>query len=272
MNNNRGMNPKEQFTTGDTCILVPSWDGYEDLWMPFFGCLFKYWPDCPYRVYLGSNKKAYDDPRVGRLSSDINSDYSASLAGFLKQIPHQWVIVWLEDLLLKARVNTKDLNHLIKWAQEQKAVHVRLWTGPGSLISLAAARHPVADLPGVGLVPKKARYRAGLTVGLWRKDTLLGLLRDGESAWDFEIAGSLRSDSISGPIYSVIPCGDDNSMLKVVNSVRKGLWSIDGVCFLQKEGLADVTKTRRVEWRWKYEYIMRFKLPLRKILYNALHR
>lgn len=237
--------------------------------MPFFGCLFKYWPDCPYPVYLGLNKKTYDDPRVGRLSADINLDYSASLTGFLKQIPHQWVIVWLEDLLLKARVDTNGLNRLIRWAQGQKAVHVRLWTGPYSLISLAASRHPVVDLPGVGLVPQRARYRAGLTVGLWRKDTLLGLLRGGESAWDFEIAGSLRSDLISDPMYSVIPCGDDNSMLKVVNSVRKGLWSIDGVRFLQKEGFADVIKARPVERRWKYECIMRFKLPLRKILFNV---
>jgi hypothetical protein len=28
----------------DVAILVVSWDGYADLWDPFFRCLFKAWP------------------------------------------------------------------------------------------------------------------------------------------------------------------------------------------------------------------------------------
>ena len=48
----------------DPAILVVSFDAYQDLWPVFFQAFFKYWPDCPYRVYLGANTATYVHPRV----------------------------------------------------------------------------------------------------------------------------------------------------------------------------------------------------------------
>ena len=38
--------------TSDSAILILSCDKFSDLWKPFFDLFWKYWPDCPYNVYL----------------------------------------------------------------------------------------------------------------------------------------------------------------------------------------------------------------------------
>ena len=43
-------------TPGQLCsVLVPSCDAYADLWIPFFALFWRYWSDCPFPVYLGTN-------------------------------------------------------------------------------------------------------------------------------------------------------------------------------------------------------------------------
>ena len=59
----------------DVAILVPSFDGYRDVWEPFFRCFFKFWPDCPYPVVLGSIRETCSDPRVSPLTIGRDRDY-----------------------------------------------------------------------------------------------------------------------------------------------------------------------------------------------------
>jgi hypothetical protein len=49
---------------------------------------------------------------------------------------------------------------------------------------------------------------------------LLGLLRQDETAWDFELNGSRRSDQITDPFLSVY----DPSTLPYRHAVRRGRW------------------------------------------------
>jgi hypothetical protein len=70
----------------DASILVVSCDGYQDLWKPFFSCFLKYWPDCPFPVYLGSNNLTYPDCRVRSLAIEIYIDYSSNLIKMLHNI------------------------------------------------------------------------------------------------------------------------------------------------------------------------------------------
>ena len=84
----------------DVVILVPSWDGYQDVWQPFFHCFFKYWPDCPYPVFLGSNSLSYPDSRVSPILIGPDIDYSSNLIAMLDHIDQDWVIIFTEDMLL----------------------------------------------------------------------------------------------------------------------------------------------------------------------------
>lgn len=263
------------FILTDTCILVPSWDGYQDLWQPFFRCIFKYWPDCPFQIYLGANHAVYDDPRVKMLTVAPKTDYSSSLIEFLNQLPHTWIIVWVEDLLLRSKIDTNTINQILLWANVRDAAHVRLLGGSQSLVALAASYYPQPEMPGIGMIPKGAKYRAGLTVGLWKKEALLALLQPGESAWDFEHNGTLRSNAIADPFFCVVSQDGDVPLISVENSVRKGLWTAEGVEFLNYEGLSGEIGIRKKESRFLSAFVrirQSIKLTIFRVWYSVRYR
>ena len=45
--------------TQDLCVYISSFDGYSDVWDTFFDIFFKYWPDCPFKIYLINNCQPY---------------------------------------------------------------------------------------------------------------------------------------------------------------------------------------------------------------------
>ena len=70
----------------------------------------------------------------------------------------------------------------------------------------------------VGTLSKGAIYRTGTVLPIWKKTTLSELLAPGESAWDFEICGSVRSDRYDG-FYCT-----HSITLPILNCVIKGKW------------------------------------------------
>lgn len=52
----------------DMCILVVSCDKYADCWTPFSDCMRKFWPDCPYPVYLCTES---GEPENGAVYSKV---------------------------------------------------------------------------------------------------------------------------------------------------------------------------------------------------------
>lgn len=60
-------------------ILIVSCDKYSDLWNPFFKSFFRFWPDCPFDIYLLSNYKSIDMPQVNSLLIDEDISWSDNL-------------------------------------------------------------------------------------------------------------------------------------------------------------------------------------------------
>src|SRR5690348_12286619 len=90
-------------------VLVISCDRYRDLWAPFFHQFHKYWPDCPFPVYLGANSASYHDPCVHMLQSGADESWSKNLKFFLSRIPTRYVLVLLEDFFLDGPVSNSSL-------------------------------------------------------------------------------------------------------------------------------------------------------------------
>jgi hypothetical protein len=82
----------------------------------------------------------------------------------------------------------------------------------------------------LGSVSKKTIYRTATVSSVWKRSTLLSLLARGESAWDFETRGTIRSDAYDG-FYST-----HTSLLPVVNSVVKGRWERGALATLRRLG------------------------------------
>src|SRR5262245_19848171 len=193
--------------------VVLSHDGYADLWPVFFELLFRFWPDLPYPLYLVSNRRAFPDDRVISVLVGDDESWSHTLARALDHIPGRYIFLMLDDYFLTGRVDTPRIARLHSAMVQLSAVYLRLAPTP----------KPDGPCPGfsdIGYIAKGAPYRTSLQIAFWERSTLLGLLRQNETAWDFELNGSRRSDQISHPFLSVY----DSIALPYRHAVRRGRW------------------------------------------------
>ncbi|MBI5387432.1 MAG: hypothetical protein HZA90_22460 [Verrucomicrobia bacterium] len=245
-------------------ILVVSCDAYQDLWHPFFECLFKYWPDCPFPVHLGSNHQSYPDARVLGLRIGPDVDYSSNLERMLRRLNHEWVILWIEDRLLSGTVDTSRLMETVSQAQTQGAGYLKL-----------LSEYPVAysdeNASLIGELPKGIRYRVSITVGLWRKHILLELLRPGETAWELERKGSLRSNHMDAKFFGMNVTTLAWPVIQEVHAVVKRKWNRTAVAFLREEGFGELIERRELLSRWSQWYCRVYAARLRLFIKLRRH-
>jgi hypothetical protein len=169
-------------------VLVPSWDGYADLWRPFFHEWDRHWPDCPFSVYLGANELSFSHPRVQMLRVPGGSSWSNEVRAQLNLLDHTYVLLVLEDFFWRAATSTGDILACLEFMRESRGHMMRLTNRPP----------PDERLRGqqlFGRIRPGAPYRASTQATIWHRATLMDLLRDGESIWQFEMNGSRRSDA-----------------------------------------------------------------------------
>jgi hypothetical protein len=224
-------------------ILVVSFDGCQDLWPPFFHCFFKYWPDCPYPVFLGSNQVTFPYPRVTPVLVGPDLDYTSNLQRMLAKIEQPWIITFQEDIFLSQQVDTGRLSKIIQAAQAKEAAYLKLITTP-----------PLATIwendDEFGEIPKGMPYRVSFSVILWRKSVLIELLRPGESAWDIELKGTIRSYDMDGKFFCLHTEEKDDPPFQFVHGTVKGRWTLEAVSFLTQEGLKHYIGNRPIKTRW----------------------
>jgi hypothetical protein len=236
----------------DVAILVISCDAYQDLWGPFFQCFFKYWPDCPYPIYLGSNFLTYADSRVRAILIGPDVDYSSNLLKMLSSIPQEWVIAWIEDRVLAAPVETTRVSALVRFAQNQRLGFLKLIASPPYAVAGDRSR-------GIGELPKGTRYRVCMTVALWRKETLMKLLRPGETVWDIERKGSKRSDAVDG-FMALLSDARGNPPLSDMHLIIKGRLIRNALSFLNREGLYAGLQHRPLQTLRSHWYVRLYHL------------
>lgn len=193
-------------------VLVSSNDGYSDLWTPFFTLFWRNWPDCPYSVYLGTNHGRYDHPRVCTLNAGKDESWSTNLRFFLNQIDSEYVLLLLEDFFLIKRVPAAAISEQLKTLHALNGTMLRLFPNPPPHLR-------VKGYGDIGAVHRFAPFRASAQAALWKRADLLNLLVDGESPWDFERNGTLRSQSRADGFYCTF-----KPILPYVHVIEQGRW------------------------------------------------
>jgi hypothetical protein len=234
-----------------TALLVVSCDAYRDLWEPFFTLLFRYWADCPFRIYLGSNYATYPDRRVTALTVGEDRDWSSNLLQMLEGIPAGGVLLLQEDFLIDRPVQTERVNRLIGYADEKQAACLRLMPIPGPDAFCA-------DNPEVGEIGKGAAYRVSLQAAWWRKEALAAIAHAGESPWQFEHRGSHRSGALSTPFLSLRE-GIEFPLDYFTTAVFRGYWEPGALDLCRRENIPVDLKSRPV-------------MPLRMRMERSLRR
>jgi hypothetical protein len=94
----------------------------------------------------------------------------------------------LEDYWLVNPVNTTALVEFASIVQRGEADYISLNLGSPT----SKSTFPSDDR--LFVFANNSKYRTALQASFWRVETFLSLLRDGENCWQFETAGSKRSE------------------------------------------------------------------------------
>lgn len=215
----------------DYAFLVLSCDKYSDLWEQFFIQFRKYWPDCPFKVFLGSNRKKYQDHSIPSLLSMTSTDWSSDFLSILTSMKEKYIFVWMDDFFLIDNINTELFLRCFQYMEITHANHI----------------HYTTDIPPdgycsdrlFGFYEKKAPYRVSVT-GFWNKLHLQKLLVPGENPWKFEIMGSYRS-SYSDGYYCI-----NKPLARCINIVEKGGINRDVYRYCNKNNITLDTSRRDV--------------------------
>lgn len=212
-------------------LVFASCDNYEDLWDPINHNLNKYWKDNPLRRYLISNYKEYKSPLVTNIRVGPDVSWSDNLLLALDKIDEKFILIYMEDLFLTRMVDTQHLYKVFNWVLNNDPNYVRLIPYP---------KLKKKENEYIWHLKKGSLYRTALIPCIYKKKMLRTLLKPGESAWDLEIKGAIRSDKYDG-FYSIKkPC------YKYINAVIKSKWRKAGLNLLKKEGIEIKSGEREV--------------------------
>lgn len=227
-------------------IVVASCDKYSDLWDANFELFFKNWPDCPYPVYLVANHKCCEHPKVRTLLAGDDLDWSTTISRAIASLQQSHLLFWMDDFFLVGRVDNIKIARLYKQVVEKSYAFLRLRPYPPP---------PNWSVEGVGKLSKEANYRVSLPVTIWSVHTLRQIIKEGESAWEFEINGTERSRMLTG-FY----CTRDE-MFNYLHGVERGVWMRPAAHELERLGYRLDYSRRRLMSRYGHIGLMyrRFK-------------
>lgn len=255
----------------DVAVLVLSCDKYSDIWPVFYDFFFKYWPECPFKIYNASNHLSSTHPRVINIHSGLNSDWSTETKAILEQINEKYVIIILEDYFIYNPVDTPKLLDSLKIMKKYNALFLKLGCFPVSHASLWKY-DKLHDAPFIGKIKNAQQYRVNLQLGAWNKELLHSLLKNGESPWQFEINGSKRSDEIPNPCLCIVEDPDKNyvhgPITYLCSALSKGIWMLDALELCRKENIPINLGDREVETKFEYWFRRLYtRTPLSKRKY-----
>src|SRR5262249_60678186 len=114
----------------EVSAVLPSHEGFADIWPGFFDLLFHFWPDLPYPLYLISNHLTFQDSRVNSLRVGDDISWSDSVSRGLARISSRYVLLVLDDFFLTAPVDTEVMASLFSTITTKRAVYLRLSAKP----------------------------------------------------------------------------------------------------------------------------------------------
>ena len=232
-------------------MLVVSCDKYSDLWPIFFGLWFKYWPSCPFKIYLGTNFKEYVHKDITMINIGADSDYSTNLITMVNAIEEDYIMITVEDLFLSQKVDEMNFDKFIQEFFENKAKFFKL-------IHTYPLGYDHDTSKRIAAVSDGVKYRIGVGAALWDKKVLKENLMPGLSAWEMEKAGDFGRDIPSSDIYALNYHFGGKHPFQFVHGVIKGAWLRNSIKFLVKEGYGSYLPNRPILGWYQYLYLRMF--------------
>lgn len=235
-------------------LLVVSCDKYSDIWEVFFRTFRNFWPDCPFTVYLGSNYKRFDKYNVNTLAVGEDLSYSENLHKMIEYIDAEYILMWVDDLMLSSPINTNEIMKSIKYCVENNVDFLKI-----------LPNYPMAyveESSGVGNLPVGIKYRITIGISLVKKSFLQRLAYGKNSAWDMEYRLGYENFVSDAKIYSLVDRGVATNHFGYVNVLGRGKVIRNSIRFLESNNGLTIAKNRGIQPIGKYVYYRLYLLML----------
>jgi hypothetical protein len=247
-------------------ILIPSFDKYSFVWPMFFEFFKRNWGDCPFPVYLGTNFKSADLDWVTDVKIGQDTTWGLKVSNMLKQIPEEYVMIILEDFFIVEKVENNVIEGAFKFMQSNNIDCLGLHACPKPLNNVKD------DTDVWGEIQPGEPYRINAQVAIWKKSSLMKILRPKFSPWDLERYGDVVAKKNRLSIW-----GSYRPILIYEHTIKKGLWldtfvdycKNNKIEFSPKEGVFDFSnRSYNVSRSIKLKHIL--KLKLQSLLFPLL--
>src|SRR6266513_5442787 len=207
--------PELKNFTSSVAVLVSSCDSFFDAWRPFTVLFRKFWPDCPFKIFLILNQLRIRSSLLQPIAVGPDRGWSSNLQLALTQITHPYVLYIQEDYFLTEPVQRNQLGADFESAIESDA---------DSLCFRARTHIDQGFAPineRFGVVPRDSDGRTRCQVTLWKRTALQSIMRSDETAWNFEARGSERTTDLRILSYA----HRANAPIRyVMSAISRGLW------------------------------------------------
>jgi hypothetical protein len=222
------MKPLEQYA-GSISIVVSSCDRFFDAWRPFAFFFRKFWPDCPFPVYLVVNELQVQSSSIRAIRVGKDKGWASNMQVALEQIDTPYILYLQDDYFLTAPVGAAQLAGDIAAAIEQNAVSF-------CFCDLSLLEPDFASTnERFGVVPQDSQGRTRLQTTLWKRDVFASLVRPGETAWNMEARGSERTRGLLMLSYAR---SDELPIRYLMSGIVRGLWTPEAVALCRAHDLA----------------------------------
>src|SRR5579862_1924217 len=151
----------------DVAVFVCSSDSRRDVLDSVLPSLVKYWPDCPYPVYVGLNSPAPLPPGIVPVVAPA-SQWCSETRIQLQQIAADYLVVILDDFLIGAPVKQARVAGLTALAVSRRLPYLRLVPLGRSLLErISGGGESNAQITRIR---SDHPFHAALQIAVWRKD------------------------------------------------------------------------------------------------------
>lgn len=211
----------------DIALVVSSSDNTEDILRQVSPSIKRFWPDCPFPIYVGKNSARFV-PRGFRPLYAAPSNWQTELRSQLSQLDTSHVLLLLDDFLLRKKVATAQILKVAEQAVRNKYAYVRLRALQRAMLPALLARGRGAlSAALLERISPSVPYYSGLQPALWQRQYLLSCLGAASDIWSFE---HLVHDDT--PHYAV-----KSTLLPCTHVVERGRWSPDASALFTRAGL-----------------------------------
>jgi|GEM_PF-1056846 len=181
--------PVNLLNKSDVALLVMSCDTFQDIWEGFSVCIKKFWPNCPFSVYLSTEKIAAPEALCFEKTLFSNAEnWSGRLLDSLKQIKDPFIFFVLDDMWLTQSIDDAAMANAVRLLRQDDIGVIRLSQD-------SVKKKEYTANPDYLEVPFGEPYRLNTGPALWKKEYLISVLDQSESAWEFEWLSSHREIS-----------------------------------------------------------------------------